>query len=89
MFGRGRFEDVVRRQLDLFAADQASLLAEAEEAIRLNPTFAEAHYNRAQALEALGRIRDAVAASERALALEPNLLVARQLLDRLRARVGK
>ncbi len=32
MFGRGRFEDVVRRQLDLFAADQASLLAEAEEA---------------------------------------------------------
>ena len=32
MFGRGRFDDVVRRQLDLFAADQASLLEEAEEA---------------------------------------------------------
>ncbi len=32
MFGRGRFDDVVRRQLDLFAADQAPLLEEAEEA---------------------------------------------------------
>jgi len=29
---RGRFDDVVRRQLDLFAADQAPLLEEAEEA---------------------------------------------------------
>ncbi len=27
---RGRFDDVVRRQLDLFAADQAPLLEEAE-----------------------------------------------------------
>jgi len=32
MFRRGRFEDVVRRQLDLFAADQAPLLEEAEDA---------------------------------------------------------
>ncbi len=32
MLRRGRFDDVVRRQLDLFAADQASLLEEAEEA---------------------------------------------------------
>ena len=32
MFGRARFEDLVRRQLDLFAADQASLLEEAEAA---------------------------------------------------------
>ena len=32
MFGRGRFDDVVRRQLDLFAADQAPLLEGAEEA---------------------------------------------------------
>ncbi len=32
MFRRGRFDDVVRRQLDLFAADQAPLLEEADEA---------------------------------------------------------
>lgn len=32
MFGRGRFHDVVQRQLDLFAADEAELLAEGEEA---------------------------------------------------------
>ena len=32
MFGRDRFEDLIRRQLDLFAADEAALLAEAGEA---------------------------------------------------------
>jgi len=32
VFGRGRFDDVVRRQLDLFAAEQQSLLKEAEKA---------------------------------------------------------
>lgn len=32
MLGRGRFEDLVRRQLDLFEADEATLLQEAEEA---------------------------------------------------------
>ncbi len=32
MFGRGRFGDVVNRQLELFAVDQAPLLEEAEEA---------------------------------------------------------
>jgi len=31
-FGRGRFRDVVRRQLDLFEADESALLVEAEEA---------------------------------------------------------
>ena len=30
--GRGRFHDLVDRQLDLFAADEAALLAEADEA---------------------------------------------------------
>ena len=29
MLGRGRFHDVVRRQLDIFAEDEAELLAEA------------------------------------------------------------
>jgi hypothetical protein len=32
MFGRGRFRDVVERQLDLFADDEAELLEEAEAA---------------------------------------------------------
>jgi len=32
MFGRGRFDDLIGRQLDLFAADEAALIAEAEDA---------------------------------------------------------
>jgi hypothetical protein len=32
MLGRGRFRDVVRRQLDIFAEDEAELLAEASAA---------------------------------------------------------
>ena len=32
MFRRGRFHDLVQRQLDLFATDEAELLAEAETA---------------------------------------------------------
>lgn len=34
MLKRGRFHDLIGRQLDLFSADEASLLAEAEEADR-------------------------------------------------------
>ena len=32
MFRRGRFDDLIERQLDLFAADEAPLISEAEEA---------------------------------------------------------
>jgi hypothetical protein len=32
VFGRGRFEDLVRRQLDLFEADERALLEEADDA---------------------------------------------------------
>lgn len=32
MFRRGRFHDLVQRQLELFATDETSLLAEAEQA---------------------------------------------------------
>ena len=32
MFGRGRFDDLIGRQLDLFAADEAGLIAEADAA---------------------------------------------------------
>jgi hypothetical protein len=32
MLGRGRFHDVVRRQLDMFAEDEAELLAQAADA---------------------------------------------------------
>jgi hypothetical protein len=39
---RGRFDDLVERQLDLFAVDEADLIAEAEEAERAwNATSAE------------------------------------------------
>jgi len=34
MFRRGRFDNLIRRQLDLFEADEASLLDEADEADR-------------------------------------------------------
>jgi sirohydrochlorin ferrochelatase len=34
MFGRSRFREVVHRQLDLFAGDEADLLEEAEDADR-------------------------------------------------------
>jgi hypothetical protein len=32
MFGRKRFDDLIERQLDLFAADEAPLLTEAQDA---------------------------------------------------------
>ena len=32
MFGRRRFDELIQRQLDVFAADEAVLIAEAEEA---------------------------------------------------------
>ena len=49
IFRRGRFGDLVRRQLDLFAEDEAALLREAETAAR---TYDEAE--REDAEEAYG-----------------------------------
>ncbi len=46
-------------------------LAAANEAIRLKPNFVEARFNRARALESLGRFDDAIAEFERVLKLKP------------------
>ena len=72
IFRRDRFGDLVRRQLDLFAADDAELLQEAEEAERVYDAAdrdeAEELYGDYQlVLEAiadrLGEIRDAYSAT--------------------------
>jgi len=49
MFRRGRFDDLIERQLDVFAADEAALLAEAEEA-----DAAWTHAERSEAEELYG-----------------------------------
>jgi hypothetical protein len=63
IFRRNRFDDVVTRQLDVFANDQADLIAECREAERV--------YNRSpreDAEEAYGDYMDAVETATEALA---------------------
>ena len=63
MFRRGRFSDVVARQLDVFAEDEAELIAECREK--------EQEYDRAgrdEAEEAYGDYMDAVETATEALA---------------------
>ena len=63
MFRRARFADVIRRQLDLFAEDEAALIAECREKERA--------YDRAgrdEAEEAYGDYVDAVETATEALA---------------------
>ena len=71
-FRRDRFGDLVRRQLDLFAEDEASLLREAEEAERAydraeRDEAEEAYGDYQLVLEAiadrLGELRDAYTAT--------------------------
>jgi tetratricopeptide (TPR) repeat protein len=59
--------------------------AMASEAIRLWPSFLEAHYNRGRALEALGRKGEAITQYERVLELSPTQDKVRNRLNRLRA----
>jgi tetratricopeptide (TPR) repeat protein len=54
-----------------------------EEALRLRPSFAEASYNLARTLVALGRMTEAVEACWAALRAEPHLRQALQLLESL------
>ncbi len=56
-----------------------------EAALRLNPQLAEAHKNLALALANLGRLDEAAAHLEAALALRPDYREARELLERVRA----
>ena len=51
-------------------------IAQYEEALRLKPGYAEAHYNLGRALRAEGRVREAIAEYEETLRLQPDHLAA-------------
>jgi tetratricopeptide (TPR) repeat protein len=59
-------------------------IAEFRTALRLRPKYAEAHYGLANALAHSGSVREAIAECEAALAIQPDLTPARELLNRLR-----
>jgi tetratricopeptide (TPR) repeat protein len=57
-----------------------------DEAIRLNPEFAEAHYNLGLLLMNIpGRRQDAIFHFEAALRIRPDFIQAQEMLDRLQA----
>ncbi len=58
-------------------------------AVRRNPKLWQAHANRGLALERLGRLQEAIAAYEAALAINPNVRDVRDRLDDARRRAGK
>ena len=59
-------------------------LADAEQALSLNPTSAFAHDTRAHTLAALGRRNEAIAEYTKALAIKPDLQESLQGLDALK-----
>jgi spermidine synthase len=61
----------------------------AEESIRHDPTYLWAHFNRAWALENLGRFHEAAAGYETTLKIEPSLEEARKRLLAIQARPDK
>jgi tetratricopeptide (TPR) repeat protein len=63
--------------------DDHAAVAMFDEALRLRPSFAEARYNLAGALAALGRYAEAMESCRTALELRPKLREAIQLLDSL------
>ena len=64
-------------------------MSAADEAIRRDPSLLWAHFNRAWAMEKLGRFNEAAAGYEKALKLDPSLEEAKQRLLSLQARAGK
>ena len=56
-----------------------------EHALRVEPDFAEAHYNLGVALEQMGRIEAAIGHYEQALRIKPDYAEARNSLAQLRA----
>jgi tetratricopeptide (TPR) repeat protein len=56
-----------------------------EEALRLKPDYAEAHYNLGVALLRLGRVPEAIGHWEQALRIKPDLVQAQNALARVRA----
>ena len=70
------------------AGKRSQALAAFSEAIRLNPTSAEAHLELGKTTLALGRVRDGIVELEEALHLRPGDVQARRLLSRAYQREG-
>ncbi len=61
-------------------------IAHFQEAVRIKPDYANAHYNLGNALEQNGRVQDAITQYEEALRLNPSPLLKRRAnLTRLEA----
>jgi len=56
-----------------------------EQAVRIQPDYAEAHYNLGVALEKLGRTPEAIGHYEQALRIKPDFVQAQSGLTRARA----
>jgi tetratricopeptide (TPR) repeat protein len=56
-----------------------------QEALRLDPNYANAHYNLGAALEGEGRITEAIEQYQQALKLRPDMTAASDALAQLRA----
>ena len=57
-----------------------------EQALRVQPNFAEAHYNLGVALEQTGKLKEAIGHYEQALQIKPDFTEARNALARLQPR---
>jgi tetratricopeptide (TPR) repeat protein len=57
-----------------------------EQALRIKPDYAHAHYNLGVALEKLGRTQEAIQHYEQALRIKPDFTQAHSALARLQAR---
>jgi tetratricopeptide (TPR) repeat protein len=56
-----------------------------EQALRITPDFAEAHFNLGLALEKVGRVQEAIGHYEQALRIKPDFVQAQNALARARA----